>query len=499
MIVKALPRLPVGSINMLNLIDDFLNRTTMYRLVLYYLIVLISAAAGLSYFHLLPFDSVALILSALFLYFFSGFINDFLARLYHIPVNVESVYITALILALIVAPAKSVTDFFFLGIVAIIAMASKYILNINGKHIFNPAAIAVVIAALFLNQPANWWVGNPYMLPFVIIGGLLVVRKIQRENMVFSFILVAIIPFIGSANTILFHSSLFFFAFVMLTEPLTSPPTKILQIIYGVLIGLLFNPNIHVGSIYSTPELALVAGNIFSYLVSPKEKLLLPLKEKIKVANNTYDFIFPKNNLSFVPGQYMEWTLAHNHIDDRGNRRYFTIASSPTENNIRLGVKFYEPASSYKKALLAMSQSQKIVAGQRTGDFTMPSDRNKKLVFMAGGIGVTPFRSMLKYLIDKNERRDIVVFYSNTNETEIAYKDVFDEAAQKLGVKTHYICTEKAGRINEEVIRQTVPDFSKRLFYLSGPHTMVAGFETLLKQMGIPANKIKTDFFPGYT
>ncbi len=481
----------------------------MYRLILYYLIVLISAAAGLSYFHLFPFDPVALILSVLFLYFFSGFVNDFLAKLYHVPANVESVYITALILALIVAPAKSVTDFFFLGIAAIIAMASKYILNINGKHIFNPAAIAVVISAFFLNQPANWWVGNPYMLPFVIIGGLLVVRKIQREDMVFGFLVTAITIIAGNAifngnsiitslNQVLFHSPLFFFAFVMLTEPLTSPPTKILQIIYGALTGLLFNPNIHIGSIYSTPELALVAGNIFSYLVSPKEKLLLPLREKVKIADKTYDFVFPKNNLTFVPGQYMEWTLAHDHIDNRGNRRYFTMASSPTENNIRLGVKFYEPASSYKKAMLVMDQSQEIVAGQRTGDFTMPSDRNKKLVFMAGGIGVTPFRSMLKYLIDKNERRDIIVFYSNKNETEIAYKDIFDEAQQKLGIKTVYVCTEKTGRVNNKIIVQEIPDFKDRYFYLSGPHAMVAGFETLLKQMGIPANQIKIDFFPGY-
>ncbi len=481
----------------------------MYRLVLYYLIVLVLATAGLSYFHLLNYDPVAVILSAAFLYFFSGFVNDFFAKIYRVPANVESVYITALILTLIVAPAKSVTDFFFLGIVAIIAMTSKYILNINGKHIFNPAAIAVVITAFFLNRPADWWIGNPYMLPFVIAGGLLVVRKIRRENMVFGFLISAIFIIVGSSwinsnniitslSQVLFHSPLFFFAFVMLTEPLTTPPTDMLQIIYGILVGILFNPNIHLGNIYSTPELVLVAGNIFSYLASPKEKLLLPLKEKVKIANKTYDFIFPKNNLSFIPGQYMEWTLAHNNVDDRGNRRYFTMASSPTEDNIRLGVKFYEPASSYKKAMLVMDQNQEIIAGQRTGDFTMPSDRNKKLVFMAGGIGVTPFRSMLKYLIDTNERRDIVVFYSDKNETEIAYKDIFDEAQQKLGIKTVYVCTEKTGRINDKIIVQEIPDFKDRYFYLSGPHAMVAGFETLLKNLGMGTSHIKTDFFPGY-
>ncbi len=487
---------------MIKLIDDFLNRITMYRLILYVMISLLAIAATLGFFHLLPFDPLAIIFSSLFLYFFSGFVNDLFAKTYKTPVNIESGYITALILALIITPAKSINDFIFLAVAATLAMASKYILVINHKHVFNPAAIAVAITAFGLNQSASWWVGNINLLPFVIIGGWFVVRKIQREDMVFSFLLTAVMVIVISAffkgnsivntlNEVLLHSPLFFFGFIMLTEPATTPPTRTWQVIYGVLVGL--------GSIYSTPELALITGNIFSYLVSPKEKLLLTLKEKIKIASDTYDFIFPlKNKLSFVPGQYMEWTLAHEKADGRGNRRYFTLASSPTEDNIRIGVKFYEPSSSFKKALITMNDKKTVVAGARAGDFTLPADASKKLVFMAGGIGITPFRSMLKYLIDKNEKRDIVVFYSNKNETEIAYRDILDEAEKKLGVKTVYVLTEKTGRINENMIRQEVPDYKERCFYLSGPHAMVTGFETLLKNMGVPSNQIKTDFFPGY-
>src|SRR3989338_7921788 len=93
---------------------------------------------------------------------------------------------------------------------------------------------------------------------------------------------------------------------------------------------------------YFVFESALVLGNVFSYLVSPKEKLILKLKEKIKIAQNTYDFVFPiRQKLKFQPGQYMEWTLPAQKNDSRGQRRHFTIASSPTEQEIKIGVKFY--------------------------------------------------------------------------------------------------------------------------------------------------------------
>jgi glycine betaine catabolism B len=505
---------------MIKIVDDFLNRITMYRLILYYLIVIVAIAAVFSFYHILSYDPVNLILSALFLVFFSGFINDLFAKVFKAPVNIESFYITALILALIITPAKSLGDFTFLAWVAILSMASKYILAINHKHIFNPAAIAVSLTALFINQSASWWVGNLALMPFVVIGGLLIVRKIRREDMIFSFILTAVLVstiftlvnggnLFTMFNTLAFHSSLFFFAFVMLTEPLTTPPTKNLQMLYAGLVGFLFVPNVHLASLYSTPELALVAGNVFSYLVSPKEKLILFLKEKIKLSPDTYDFVFPlKRKLAFRPGQYMEWTLEHDKPDDRGNRRYFTLASSPTEDALRLGVKFYEPSSSFKKALLSIDNDKMIIASQRAGDFTLPADPKKKLVFLAGGIGVTPFRSILKYLIDKHESRDIVVVYSNKYQSEIVYTDVLTEAEKKLKAKIIYTLTDKnhiphdwqgkTGRVDEELIKKEIPDYLDRHFYLSGPHAMVTAFETVLKKMSVSPEKIKTDFFPGF-
>jgi ferredoxin-NADP reductase len=295
----------------------------------------------------------------------------------------------------------------------------------------------------------------------------------------------------------------------MLTEPLTTPPTRAMRIAYGSIVGLLFLPALHVGSLYSTPELALVLGNIFAYIVSPKEKLLLTLKEGLNIAKDTYDFCFTSDKkLSFVPGQYLEWTLAHRDPDSRGNRRYFTLASSPTEDTLRLGVKFYPEPSSFKNKLLFLKKGDTMIASQCAGEFVMPKDSNKKLVFIAGGIGVTPFRSMIKYCIDTNEKRDIVVLYSNKTAADIAYKEVFDEAEIKLSIKTLYPVTDKgqilsdprmrAGFIDMVMIRTEIPDYKERTFYISGPHSMVTIFEKTLADMGVPKNQIKTDFFPGF-
>jgi len=378
--------------------------------------------------------------------------NWIFAKVFKAETNIESVYITALILMLIISPvmANDTIGVGFLVFASVWAMASKYIFAIGKKHIFNPAAFAVALTALVINQPATWWVGgNPWLAPIVIIGGILVVRKIQRFDLVLSFMFVTLAATFAtapSANYVtlftqtLLHSSFFFFAFVMLTEPLTTPPNRILRIGYGALVGFLFAPNIHIGTFYMTPEIALLAGNMTSYLVSPKGRYTLTLMSIEQAANNAYDFIFaPDRQFSFAAGQYMEWTLSHRHPDDRGNRRYFTLASSPTAQKIRLGVKFYNPASTFKRTLGAMKPGSTVSVSHLAGGFVLPRKKEKKLVFIAGGIGITPFRSMIEYLLDTKEKREIVLLYSNKTEGNVAYKPLLDRAQAELGIRTVYV------------------------------------------------------------
>jgi ferredoxin-NADP reductase/Na+-translocating ferredoxin:NAD+ oxidoreductase RnfD subunit len=495
----------------------------MYRIVLYELLFLLVSACVLGFFHLLPYGPVSIIVSTLFIVLVCWIVNMVFAKVFEAPSNPESTYITALILALIITPALSFTDTTFLALAfwaAALAMASKYILAIGKKHLFNPVAIAVVVTAFALNLGASWWVGTGVMLPFVMIGGFLVVRKIHRMDLVWAFIITAFTTiltlsalsggnvFVG-AERILLSTPLLFFASVMLTEPLTTPPTMELQVAYGVLVGFLFAPQLHVGGVYSIPELALVLGNIFSYVVSPKKKLVLTLKEIEHIATDTYDFVFtPDKQLVYTPGQYMEWTLGHTSPDSRGIRRYFTLASSPTERELRLGVKFYDNGSTFKKKLISMSKGETIVATGLAGDFVMPKNKKEKLVFIAGGIGVTPFRSQIQYLIDTKQKRDVVVLYSNKTVADIAYRDVFDRAEAELGIKTVYAITDEGTdisavsrsvrMIDANTISQHVPEYRNRTYYLSGPRGMVTSFEDLLQNMGVAKKRIKTDFFPGF-
>lgn len=505
---------------MFKMIDDVLDRITMYRLLLYYLIGLLVVAVGLSVVKDLQYSPITIVASTLILVATCWVVNRLLAYIFAAPVNGESSLITGLILALIITPKFGIYDILFLLAAAGLAMGSKYVLTINRRHIFNPAAIAVALTALGPRQAASWWIGSAVLLPFVVIGGLLLVRKLRRGQMVLSFLLAVFVAtiiytLIGHGNVVTalkeaaLSSPVFFLGFIMLTEPLTSPPTKKKQAWYAVLVGALLPPQVHLLNLYSSPELALIIGNIFSYIISPKTKLFPVLKEKVRIAADAVEFVFtPGQKLAYQPGQYMEWTLPHLDTDKRGSRRYFTLASSPTEPNIRLGVKFYKQSSSYKKALLAMDSDTPIVAAQIAGDFTLPKDPNQKLAFIAGGIGVTPFRSMVKYLLDTGDNRSVSMLYSARNAQDVAYKELLEEARQKIEIRTTYALTDTgtnlpdsysiAGFITKQTIEEQIPDCLERTFYISGTHSMVTSMQDILVGLGVSKGHIKVDYFPGY-
>lgn len=503
-------------------IDNFLNRVTMYRLVLYYLLFVWLFAVGLAFFRLLPFSPLAMIVSLGLILAVSWMTNEIFAWAFSVPANAESYFITALILALIISPLSGPGGFgyfWFLVFAALWAMASKFIMAVRGKHIFNPAALAVVLTAATISQAASWWVGNAYLALPVFLGGLLVVRKIRRADLVVSFFVVAtaaiVLPGLargtapGSllANT-LFHSSFLFFAFAMLTEPLTTPPRHWGRVAYGALTGLLFSPAFHVGSLYLTPELALVIGNVFSYLISPKQKLVLRLERKVPLGPDLWEFVFLcDKKFHFRPGQYLEWTVDQPQPDRNGNRRYLTISSAPTEGRLKIGVKANGGKSAFKKALLALRPGDTVIASQLAGDFTLPKDAKEKLVFIAGGIGITPFRSMIKYVLDQNQERDIVLLYSAKTAGEIVYKNIFDAAEKYSGLRAAYILTGEAdrvptwgwqGRLDGDIIAANLPDWDERTYFISGPQAMVTTYKKMLRELGVEAGKIKTDYFPGF-
>ncbi len=504
---------------MTQLVDRVLNHVTMYRLVLYYVGALLVMAFGFGFFALTPVDPTELAFSGVVIVAACWVTNQIFARLLRVPVNAESIYVTAIILVLILPPVKAsdLVGVAGLALASTVAIASKFVLAIHRRHIFNPVAIGVVASGYLLDQPATWWAGgNAALLPFIVLGGLLVVRKVRRFDMVFAYVaanlfatLVAARPgaMSDALTQSLFLSPLFFAGFAMLTEPLTAPQAKGPRIVFGLMVGALSAPDVHFGGFYLSPEIAFLVGNVFAYAASPHGRRRLTLLRIERVASGCFDFIFaPDRAFSFQPGQYLDWTLDVPKPDNRGNRRPFTIASAPGEDALRLGVKFYPGASAFKRSLAAMKPGDVIYGSHLAGSFTLPKRPDEKLAFIAGGIGVTPFRSMAQDLIDRGDRRSVVMLYGNNSVDEIAYSDVFERASEELDFKTVYAVasTEPAGLdahrgfIDIDLIRREIPDYRERTFFLSGPHAMVVRFQKSLRQLGIPRRRIKVDFFPGY-
>ena len=502
---------------MMKFIDRLLDHTTMYRLVLYYLIALVTTAFLLGFFNIVPHDPSALAFSTVVILVTCWIANRVFSRVFGVPANAESIYITALILVLILDPVAA-NDTKGVGVLifaSVWAIASKFIFAVRGKHVFNPAAFGVVLPAFLLDWPATWWVGgNLPLLPVVLIGGVLIVRKLQRFDLVATFVVVALVTSLATAapseypallGEILRSSPLFFFAFVMLTEPLTAPTRRLPRLAFAALVGFLFAPNIHIGSFYFTPELALLVGNVFAFAIGPRGRFVLTLQRIEEAAADTYDFIFSSpRKLAFQAGQYLEWTLGMEHPDNRGNRRYFTLASAPTEDAVRLGVKFYPMSSAFKRTLVAMEPGDTIYASQLSGNFTLPRNRDAKLAFLAGGIGITPFRSMLQYLLDEGEKRPIIVLYGAETPEDIAYRDVLEAARRELGIRTIHAVEHGArrgeypGLIDATLVSKAIPDFRERTFYISGPQAMVKSLRHMLRKMGVRSSRIKVDFFPGF-
>lgn len=504
-------------------IDQFLNNVTMYRLVMNSLVFLSLLSILLSWLKVLPFDPVKMLIGLTALSIAGIVSRLILEKIFQSITNYESSLITVLILFLILPAPENFSEVLLVATVAIIANASKYILAINRKHIFNPVAIATVISVYIFQFGATWWVGSAVLLPFTLILGLLIVIKLRVIKMFLTFLLVStstilFFGFLSGSDPIILLTEtltswpLIFFGTIMLTEPLTTPVTATLRLQYAVLVGFLFGSTLRVGFLTVTPEVALVIGNIFSFYVGNHKKTFLTLIKKTKIAPEVFEFEFKTDKkLNFFPGQFIEMTLKQplsKIPDSRGNRRFFTIASSPTEKHLKLGIKIPQNSSSFKKQLQSMPLDSIFTADHLGGEFILPDDPTQKLVFIAGGIGITPFRSMIKYLTDQNEKREIILLFVGSTIDEFVYEEIFAEAETKINLKTHYVITKKenlpknwrgsVGYIDAEMIKKNVPDFRSRKFYLSGPHGMVVAYEKVLADLEIPKENIVTDYFPGF-
>lgn len=502
-------------------IDTFLNGITMYKLVIFGLLAIAGVGMGLSLFGLVGFSILSLFISLIVCVGVALCVNELAVYIVGAPRTVDSSIVTALILFLILAPIETVHDAELTVGTVLIAVLSKYIIAYRKKHLFNPAALGLVIMGLFGSGAAFWWTGSVYLFPVVAIVGFLVTRKIRREVLVLSAlgssllagVLLALVTHGNMLDVLmrtLISGPMLFMATIMLTEPATTPPRREEQIIYGTLVGLLSAVPFRLGTLASTPELSLILGNIYSYTVSLHERVLLTLVEKKEIARGTFEFIFkPERQLRFVAGQYLEWTLPHTGADMRGIRRYFTIASAPEEAEVHLGIKIpAEKASSYKAALAAMTPGSTMTASGLCGDFVLPKDVKEPIVMIAGGIGITPFRSMIEHIIRAGEHRSAYLFNANKTNADIAYMDLLNRARDAFGLSTIHVLEDTTGAPSDMVVEKGFidgPMLARHItnvpacrYYISGPSGMVNAYKSMLMKNGVAGKHIVTDYFPGF-
>jgi ferredoxin-NADP reductase len=227
--------------------------------------------------------------------------------------------------------------------------------------------------------------------------------------------------------------------------------------------------------------------------------MILTLYDKIERFSDVYSFYFkPQNPVIWQAGQFMSFTLPHENTDDRGISRYFSIASAPHEEIIMVTTKFFgDKSSSFKKALLKLQKGVTVTAFPPQGEFVI-NDFTKSYVLIAGGIGITPFRSILLDLNYNKKLNDMEVYllYGNRN-NEIVFKDNFDILAnENHKFKVRYIINPEV--CNVELVKVAIPFFKQRIYYISGPIGMVKSVEEGLVTEEIPESQLKQDYFPGY-
>lgn len=476
-----------------------LDSITTYRVVLYGLGFLATVALSLSALNLLDYSSFGtLLLSLGFLLFFCFSINLLLGKLYKVATNHESSLITALILFFVLGAPTDSLQWIGIAFAAAVAITSKYLITWRSSLIFNPAAIGVLIVSLLGIGNGAWWIADAILFIPMLIVGFLVLLKLRRFELFFVFFIPAITLIIIKSlsdssliNAIIASVTLYpllFFGTIMLSEPFTMPNTRNKRLVFGVMVGLIFALNLDLGFITTSPHLALIIGNLFAFAVTSRASARLELIEKKPLTPTTYNFTFrPDRPLKYIAGQYIEITIPGVRFDSRGNRRTFTIVSPPSEELINIGVKFNSNGSQFKTELQSLEVGDEVIGNHIAGDFILPINSSAPLVFIAGGIGVTPFIAMIREMYASKKKYTTELYYFVSDNKEVAYRNIL-KLAKNSGIKVNL----RTNRLTEEDIRNHLT----ANFYLSGPPGFVKSYKAELQKMGI--KKISTDYFAGY-
>lgn len=234
------------------------------------------------------------------------------------------------------------------------------------------------------------------------------------------------------------------------------------------------------------------------------------ITKKVKEAKDTYSFYLKTDKkINFLPGQFIYITLPEmKYSDKRGSTRHFTIASSPTEKGIMFTTRI-RSSSGFKRSLIKLKKGDIVEINGPNGTFIVDRKEKGPHIFIAGGIGITPFRSMLNYKIKKGLKYKATLIYSNTTIDTTAFEKELNKYAEKdKNLNIFYTLTREnskswkglTGRVDKKMLQNILLEKEILIshFWISGPPTMVDSMEKAVESLGINPDNIRLDKFSGY-
>ena len=236
---------------------------------------------------------------------------------------------------------------------------------------------------------------------------------------------------------------------------------------------------------------------------------ILQLRNKAEVAEGTLAFSLEKPaDFSFKAGQTADLTLVDPpETDAEGNTRTFSIASAPWESELLFATRLRD--SAFKRCLRDMKPGTRIKLDGPMGSFNLHKNASKPAVFLAGGIGITPFQSMAREAARQKDPHQIYLFYSNRRPEDAAFFAELD-ALRQQNPNFHFIGTmvemEKSkqswsgerGFIHAAMLKRHLPELAGPIYYAAGPPTMVAAMKEMLVKAGVDEDDVRSEDFPGY-
>lgn len=199
-------------------------------------------------------------------------------------------------------------------------------------------------------------------------------------------------------------------------------------------------------------------------------------------------FLAPESQLDYQAGQYVQVQLP-DVVDPRGRARTLSLTSLPTDSELSFAVKFPTPHSVYKARLLELGEGDEVTLSQAMGDLVLPRDMARPLVFVAGGLGIASFVSMIKQVATETSPRDITLLYAHKPDEKL-----FDDVVRaSSGLKLTEFTSPQ--RLEVSDIMQSDAD---TLYYISGSEPFTMQFRDHLLDASVPATNIVYDYFDGY-